>query len=119
MIEKANDMFLKIEIPIPYKLGLENNNCWQTGCVKGGIGYWQWMRDNQPAKFDKMAIVEHELTDLKGKPVTILKDQSEGGGLVFLKPHPKYPNTKDISMMNGRAPEKLTECNGFCKTDAA
>ncbi len=117
MIQKANDMFLKIRIPVPYTLGLNNNNCWNTGCVQGGIGYWQWMRDNQLEKFDAMAVVEHELTDLKGEPVTMLKDQSEGGGLVFLKPHPKYPDMKDISMMKGRPPEPLVDCNGFCKTE--
>ena len=117
-IEKANDMFLKIEIPITYKLGYSNNNCFQTGCVKGGIGYWQKIQHDTPDKFDAMAKVEHELTDLKGEPVTICKDQSKGGGLVFLKPHPKYPNMKDISMMKGRQPESLMECNGFCGTGA-
>ena len=61
-----------------------------------------------------MAMREHEITDLKGEPVTICKDQSKGGGLVFLKPHPKYPDMKDISMMKGRPPEMLIECNGFC-----
>lgn len=66
-IQKANNMFLNIEIPEPYKLGLHNNNCFRTGCVQGGIGYWQWMRDNHPEKFNKMAKIEHDLTDLKGK----------------------------------------------------
>jgi len=37
--------------------------------------------------------------------------------LVFLKPHPDYPNIKDISMMKGRPPEPLFECNGFCGTN--
>jgi Phosphoadenosine phosphosulfate reductase family len=113
-IEKANDMFLSIEIPITYKLGYSNNNCFQTGCVKGGIGYWQKIQKDTPEKFDTMAKVEHDLTDLKGEPVTICKDQSKGGGLVFLKPHPKYPDMKDISMMKGKQPESLMECNGFC-----
>ena len=61
-----------------------------------------------------MAKVEHDLTELKGRPVTMLKDQSKGGGLVFLKPHPDYPMVKDISMMEGREPKPLVECNGFC-----
>jgi len=113
-VQSANSLFLKINLPIPYQLGLENNNCFKTGCVQGGIGYWQWMEVNQPDKFDRMAIREHEITDLKGEPVTICKDQSKGGGLVFLKPHPKYPHMKDLSMMKGRPPEKLMECNGFC-----
>jgi hypothetical protein len=103
-----------IKIPRAYSLGLNNNNCLRTGCVQGGIGYWQLMRTLIPENFYKMAQVEHELTDLKGEPVTMLKDQSKGGGLVFLLPHPKYPNIKDISMMKGRPPKPLIECNGFC-----
>lgn len=102
-----------IEAPNMYKLGFLNNNCFKTGCVQGGIGYWQKIGREFPDKFDKMAKVEHELTELKGKPVTMLKDQSEGG-LVFLKPNPNYPNVKDISMMKGREPKPLFECNGFC-----
>jgi 3'-phosphoadenosine 5'-phosphosulfate sulfotransferase (PAPS reductase)/FAD synthetase len=30
-----------IEIPKMYQLGFRNNNCFKTGCVQGGIGYWQ------------------------------------------------------------------------------
>ena len=44
----------------------------------------------------------------------MLKDQSKGGGLVFLKPHQDYPEIKDISMMKGRDPKPLFECNGLC-----
>lgn len=116
-VQAANSLFVSITLPITYRLGLENNNCFKTGCVQGGIGYWQWMQINQPKKFDEMAIREHEITDLKGEPVTICKDQSKGGGLVFLKPHPNYPEMKDISMMKGRPPEMLIECNGFCSSE--
>lgn len=106
-----------IEIPIMYKMGFLNNNCFGTGCVQGGIGYWQKMRRDFPDKFDKMADMEHKLTDDKGSPVTMLKDQSVGGGLVFLKKHPDYPMIKDISMMKGIEPKPLLECNGFCGTN--
>jgi len=109
----------QIEIPRMYKLGFLNNNCFKTGCVQGGIGYWQKMARDFPDKFDKMAKVEHNLTDIKGKPVTMLRDQSikaveSGSDLVFLKPHPEYPNIKDISQLKGREPKPLYECNGFC-----
>lgn len=30
-----------ITIPLMYFLGFNNNNCFGTGCVQGGIGYWQ------------------------------------------------------------------------------
>lgn len=106
-----------IEIPRAYKLGLNNNNCLKTGCVQGGIGYWQMMRHTIPENFYNMAKVEHELTDLVGHPVTMLKDQSKNGGLVFLLPHPDYPHVKDISMMKGRPPKPLVECNGFCRVN--
>jgi len=112
-----NDLFLTIRPPRTYQMGYLNNNCFKRGCIQGGIGYWQKMKREQPEKFDAMAVVEHRLTDLKGEPVTMLKDQSKGGGLVFLKPHPNYPDMKDISMMKGREPKPLMECNGFCGTN--
>ena len=101
-------------VPATYALGYLNNNCFKTGCVQGGIGYWQKIAKDSPVKFDTMADMEHKLTDLKGKPVTMLKDQGKSGGLVFLKPHKDYPNIKDISMMKGREPKPLFECNGLC-----
>lgn len=105
-----------IEPPLSYRMGYSNNNCLKTGCVKGGIGYWQKFRIDFPDRFARMAAREHHYTDKKGEPVTICKDQSKGGGLVFLLPHPKYPHMKDLSMMKGRPPEPLMECNGFCNT---
>ena len=108
-----------IDIPVTYKYGFNNNNCFKTGCVQGGIGYWQKMQREWPDKFDAMAAEEHLLTEMKGVPVTMLKDQSNkakasGNQLLFLKPHPDYPQIKDISMMKGREPKPLTDCNGFC-----
>lgn len=106
-----------IEPPSSYAI-FNNNNYMQTGCVQGGIGYWQKMKIEKPENFFKMAKIEHELTDLAGKPVTMLKDQNKKDpGLVFLLPHPEYPFVKDISMMKGKFPEPLMECNGFCGTN--
>jgi hypothetical protein len=113
-IQKANNLFHPLRLPNCYYRGLHNNNCYKTGCIQGGIGYWKWFDKNEPWKVDAMAKVEHDLTDLKGEPVTILKDQSKGGGLVFLRSHPNYPNIKDLSMMKGRPVLPLLECNGFC-----
>lgn len=107
-----------IEIPNAYKMGYSNNNCiGRTMCIQGGIGYWQKVQRDDIGKFNKMADLEHELTTAKGKPVTMLKDQSKGGGFVFLKHNKDYPNVKDISMMKGREPKPLMECNGFCGTN--
>lgn len=38
-----------IELPMMYKLGYRNNNC--KGCVKGGAGYWNKIRDDFPDVF--------------------------------------------------------------------
>lgn len=104
----------KIEVPIVYKLGYLNNNCFNTGCVQGGIGYWQKIQKEDENKFNAMAEMEHRITKLKGIPVTMLKDQSKKGGLVFLKHNPDYPTMKDITMMKGRKIESMIECNGYC-----
>lgn len=113
-VQKANNLFYPLQLPRCYLKGLHNNNCDKTGCVQGGIGYWQWLDKHETWKVDAMGKVEHDLMDIKGEPVTILKDQSKNGGLVFLRPHPKYPHMKDLSMMKGRPVLPLVECNGFC-----
>lgn len=38
-----------IDLPAMYKLGYRNNNC--IGCVKGGAGYWNKIRDDFPDIF--------------------------------------------------------------------
>lgn len=113
-----------IEIPRCYTLGFKNNNCIKTGCVQGGIGYWKKYQKFFPDRFAEMARREHEITDLKGVPVTVCKDQSKealvsGRFNVFLLPHPDYPQHKCLDMMKGAEPEALTECNGFCGVQGA
>jgi 3'-phosphoadenosine 5'-phosphosulfate sulfotransferase (PAPS reductase)/FAD synthetase len=111
-----------IEIPRMYRLGYSNNNCFGTMCIQGGIGYWQKVKIDQPPKFDAMADMEWFLTELKGKPVTMLKDQSKeakesGNILVFLKKHPNYPNLKCLADFPKQEVKPLFECNGFCGTN--
>lgn len=48
-----------IEIPAMYKLGYRNNNC--IGCVKGGAGYWNKIRQDFPDHFNRMAALERKL----------------------------------------------------------
>lgn len=108
-----------VKVPKPYAIGFGNNNCFKTGCVQGGIGYWQKMKREHPDKFEKMAEVEHRLTDIKKEPVTMLKDQSSNAknresNLVFLKKHPDYPSVITIDDKKGREPEPLMDCMGFC-----
>jgi 3'-phosphoadenosine 5'-phosphosulfate sulfotransferase (PAPS reductase)/FAD synthetase len=115
-----------IDIPEMYKMGFRNNNCFGTGCVQGGIGYWQKMKIDFPEKFNKMAEMEHKLTQIKGEPVTMLKDQggdakrlvSETGikwnAFIFLKKNEDYPSVKSIDEMPIQEVKPLFECNGFC-----
>jgi hypothetical protein len=108
-----------ITIPKMYSLGFSNNNCFKTGCVQGGIGYWQKMQREFPSKFTAMAEMEHELTNQAGEPRTMLKDQSNkakesGNTLVFLVKHQDYPNLKSIDDMPLCKVEPLFDCNGLC-----
>ena len=48
-----------IKVPLMYELGFTNNNC--IGCVKGGMGYWNKIRDNFPEEFNKMSEIEQKL----------------------------------------------------------
>lgn len=52
--------------PAIYDMGYPNNNC--IGCVKGGMGYWNKIREDFPYVFNKMARIERELghTIIKG-----------------------------------------------------
>lgn len=67
----------EIELPVMYKLGYKNNNC--IGCVKGGAGYWNKVREDFPDVFARMATLERTLD------VAILKKHANGLRLrVFL-----------------------------------
>lgn len=104
-----------VEIPIPYKLGYRNNNCFKTGCVQGGAGYWQKFKRENIEAFNKMADMEQELTRAKGKPVTVMRILRNGKMVnCFLKYYSDEYHYLDL--VNGREPEPLIECTGFCTT---
>ena len=73
--EQCAGILLKngIELPEMYKLGFHNNNC--IGCVKGGMGYWNKIREHFPSYFDRMSELETNLgrTCIKNKPLKDLK----------------------------------------------
>lgn len=50
---------LGIRRPVMYDLGYQNNNC--IGCVKGGMGYWNKIRQDFPGVFEQMAKLEREV----------------------------------------------------------
>lgn len=70
-----------IELPAMYRLGYRNNNC--IGCVKGGAGYWNKVRVDFPAAFNRMAQLERQfgfaLIRLKGSPVFLDELSPEAG----------------------------------------
>ena len=108
-----------IKIPVPYTLGFSNNNCLKTGCVQGGVGYWKKIQKEYPKKFQKMAEMEHLLSEKQKAPITILKDQSKdamrsGKFLVFLLKNPKYPDYKSLGDLPNEELKPLMDCNGFC-----
>lgn len=47
-----------IELPAMYKLGYSNANC--VGCVKGGKGYWNKIRNDFPEIFKRTAELERK-----------------------------------------------------------
>jgi hypothetical protein len=78
-----------IELPAMYKLGYKHNNC--IGCVKGGAGYWNKIRVDFPAAFERMAEIEGRLgvrlVKDGGKRVS-LRDLRPGVGKYELEPEP-------------------------------
>ena len=50
---------LNIRRPVMYNMGYNNNNC--IGCVKGGMGYWNKIRNDFPQAFETIAKVEREI----------------------------------------------------------
>ena len=50
---------LGLKRPAMYDLGYTNNNC--IGCVKGGMGYWNKIREDFPETFARRARQEREI----------------------------------------------------------
>ena len=53
------DMHFGFERPKMYELGYPNNNC--IGCIKGGMGYWNHIREDFPEVFAKRAALERKV----------------------------------------------------------
>ena len=66
---------MQFKLPEMYQLGYANNNC--IGCVKGGMGYWNAIRNDFPAAFDRMAALEREIGHAinKGKEGPVYLDE--------------------------------------------
>jgi 3'-phosphoadenosine 5'-phosphosulfate sulfotransferase (PAPS reductase)/FAD synthetase len=101
----------------------KNNNCLggeddeKGGCVQGGIGYWQKIKQIYPKKFAYMAAKEHELSAKRGSPVTILKDRTGGKNVpMFLLPNPQFPELPHLGNKKGHYKVESFECTGYCGT---
>lgn len=79
-----------IQIPTMYQLGYNNNNC--IGCVKGGKGYWNMIRKDFPATFNRMASLERQISH------SCIKD-------CYLD---------ELPVTSGRTPGIIPECSIFC-----
>ena len=91
--EEAHGMCerLGIKRPAMYDLGYNNNNC--IGCVKGGMGYWNKIREDFPDVFEGRSKLEREIG------ASILKE-------CYLD---------ELDPNRGRMSDEIsTECNIFC-----
>ena len=89
-LEKAG-----IERPAMYTLGYSNNNC--IGCVKGGQGYWNKIREDFPEHFEKMSQLEQELgrSCIRG---TFLQDLKPGAGHAVREVMPDCGNFCEVEL---------------------
>ena len=70
--------------PKMYELGYPNNNC--IGCIKGGMGYWNHIRNDFPEVFESRAKLEREigysiLKESDGTPIYLDELQEDRGNL--------------------------------------
>lgn len=96
IIERAG-----IVLPITYRQGGNNANC--IGCVKGGEGYWNWVRRTYPADFEEMATIEQEIG-----PSAYLFRHRDGP----LKD--KRFSLRELDPTAGRHNETVPACSFFC-----
>jgi len=93
MVERAG-----IDLPTMYKLGFNNNNC--IGCPKGGLGYWNKVREVFPERYWRAAVVQADI----GPGAYFLLDRKTGGRLSLL----------DLPADVGRHREPEIACSFFC-----
>lgn len=105
MIERAG-----IALPAMYRLGYHNNNC--IGCPKGGMGYWNKIRQDFPEVFERMAALQRQLG--KGSGFWRERDTGERITLDDLAPdrgrHDKEPNI-ECSLLCHAAEAEIDDCD--------
>jgi hypothetical protein len=85
-----------VGLPAMYVLGYVNNNC--IGCVKGGMGYWNKIREDFPVVFRRRAEQERAIGH------TVLRDGK----------HPLYLDELEPGRGNYKA-EVIADCSLDCQ----
>lgn len=97
MVQRAG-----IVLPFMYLQGYDNANC--IGCVKGGEGYWRAIREDYPAEFEAICLVQDEI--------------GEGSWFLRYRSGPlkgqRFP-LRDLPAGPARRNEKLPSCSFFCE----
>ena len=70
---------LGLKRPAMYEMGYSNNNC--IGCVKGGMGYWNKVRNDFPEVFQRRAKQEREIGHSCIKGIFLDELQPERGNM--------------------------------------
>jgi hypothetical protein len=94
IIERAG-----IELPFMYRAGFENANC--PGCVKGGEGYWNRVRDVFPLVFEQRMKRQEEI----GPGAYFFRNRKTGERF----------GLKDLRVGAGRHNEPAPSCSFFCE----
>ena len=95
-----------IQEPRTYGEGFKNANCLKTGCVKGGMGYWNHVRKMRPDAFWRMAAIEREI----GHAICSTEERGPNGERVKI---PVYLDELDPRAGNYDT-EPAFQCGLFC-----
>lgn len=89
-----------IELPMMYRLGFHNANC--IGCVKGGMGYWNKIREHFPEAFEEMAAIQESI----GPGAFLFRDR---------KTQVRF-SLRELKPDQGRYPDEPSiECGALCE----
>lgn len=97
--------------PATYGEGFKNANCLKRGCVKGGMGYWNFMRKVRPQVFENMAVMERKI----GHSICSREEKGPNGERVKI---PVYLDELDPKAGNYKS-EPAFQCGLFCGTDGS
>jgi 3'-phosphoadenosine 5'-phosphosulfate sulfotransferase (PAPS reductase)/FAD synthetase len=89
-----------IQLPAMYRMGYNNANC--IGCVKGGAGYWNKIREDFPARFEEMCRLEESI----GDGAYLMRDRATRARIPLRQLDPRA----------GRHNAVLPDCGLVCET---